>query len=106
MFKAVLRNKMKFWTLPTRFSITFKGANIIGACRISVRGGEHFKGVGLVVGPGAELPDAGELSKICKKKVFRKLQKIIILAYFQNSLKKHALNFRAFGRKTQRVGKL
>ena len=39
------------------------------------------------------------------KKVSRKLQKCIILAYFSNKLTNYALLFSAFGRKTQIVGK-
>ena len=52
---------------------------------------------GLVGGPGAKPPDAGKFSKICKK--------CIILAYFSKKLTKQALIFRAFGRKTQTLGK-
>ena len=51
---------------------------------------------GLVGGPGAEPPDAGEFSK----NFLRKLLKMHYFNIFQKNLTNKALIFRAFGRKT------
>ena len=51
-----------------------------------------------------EIIFAGEFSKIFKKFI-EKRAKWIILAYFSKNVTNNALIFRAFGRKTQRVGK-
>ena len=59
----------------------------IGACRISDRGGGHCKGVGLVGGPGAELLGRRRTFQNLQKKSSQNGKKIIMLAYFQNSLK-------------------
>ena len=55
-----------------------------GAARISVRGGEHSRGVGLVGGPGAEPPGRQKILKISKKF----LMKIAKMDYFRRFFKK------------------
>ena len=58
------------------------------------------------MGPGADPPDAGEFSKICKKIPEENCKKCCIFAYFAKKFQNHALNFRAFGRKTQLFGEI
>ena len=72
------------------------GAAMIFILREHFRGSTSWGSVG-----GAPPPDAGGFTKI----FLIKLLKWIILAYFSRNLTKHALNFRAFGRKAQIVGK-
>ena len=69
-------------------------------------GGVQGRGSGLVGGPGAAKPPG-------RRRIFENLQKIpeengkkcCIFAYFAKKFQNHAVNFCAFGRKTQLFGK-
>ena len=62
---------------------------------------------GLVGGPGgAEPPDTGEFSKICTIFLKKIATMLHFSLFFQRKFKNSALNFRAFGRKTQLVGEI
>ena len=72
--------------------------------------GKKFGGfkvmTGLVGGPGAELPGRWRIFENVQKNFLRKLQKVHYFSiFFKKNLTNHALIFRAFGRKTQIVGK-
>ena len=58
-----------------------------------------------VQGRGSGLVGAGEFSKICKKIPGENCKKCCIFAYFAKKFQNHAVNFSAFGRKTQFFGK-
>ena len=76
-----------------------------GVRRKKFRGGEHFRGSAWEGVRGAEPPG--------RRRIFENLQKIpeengkkcCIFAYFAKKFKNHAVNFCAFGRKTQLFGK-
>ena len=68
--------------------------------------GGQGRGSGFVGRPGAEPPDAGKFSKICKKIAEENSKNCCIFAYFAKKLPNHAVNFRAFGRKTQLLGEI
>ena len=61
--------------------------------------GDHFKEVGLLVGP-----DAWQLSKICEKMSSENCKKIYYFIIFFKILENHAFHFRSFERKTQMFG--
>ena len=74
-----------------------------GACRKKFR---EVQGYGRPRrGSGGGAPQTPENFLKFAKKFLRKLQKCIILGYFSKNLTNHALVFRAFGRKTQILGK-
>ena len=68
-------------------------------------GGVQGRGSGLVGGPGGGAPRTPENFRKFAKNPEENCKKCCIFAYFTNKFQNHAVNFRAFGRKTQLFGK-
>ena len=77
-----------------------------GVRRKKFRGGGFKVMAGLVGGLGAEPPGRRRIFENLQRNSRRKLQKCCIFAYFAKKFQNHALNFRAFGRKTQLFGEI
>ena len=89
--------------LNTFLLFVITGVMFRGVARILFRWG-NILGCRPRGGPGAGAPQMPENFRKFAKIFLRKLQKSIILAYFNQNFTKPALSFGAFGRKTQIVG--
>ena len=68
-------------------------------------GGVQGRGSGLVGGPGAEIPGSRRIFENLKKFLKKIAQNAVFSPILQRKFQNHAVNFCAFGRKTQLFGK-
>ena len=69
-----------------------------------ISGGSKVGGPASYWAPGGGAPGRQRIVENLEKNSGRKLQKCCIFAYFAKKFQNHALNFRAFGRKTIVLG--